>query len=92
MKLGFSGHILKNIFQYQISLKSVQWDTGFSMQTDRQTDRQTDGQSDKYDEANSLFSQSCERAKKTSDKQHIMQDEHATRFQLKSSHQHAFCH
>jgi hypothetical protein len=44
--------------KYQISSKFVQWEPSCSMRMDRRTD----GQTDKHDEANSRFSQICERA------------------------------
>ena len=53
MELEFPRHIRK-ILKYQIPWKSVQWEPSCSMRTDRQTDR--------HDEANSRFSQFCERA------------------------------
>jgi hypothetical protein len=42
----------RRIFRYQISWKSFQWEPTYSMRTDGQT----------HDEANSRFSQFCERA------------------------------
>jgi hypothetical protein len=48
----FSTDFLK-ILKYQISLKSVEWNSNCSMQTDGRTDR--------HDEASSRFSQFCEK-------------------------------
>jgi hypothetical protein len=41
-----------------MSWKPIQWEPSYSMRTDRRTD----GRMDKHDEANTRFSQSCERA------------------------------
>ena len=43
----------RKILKYQTSLKYIQWDPSRSMRTDGQTDR--------HDEADSRFSQFCER-------------------------------
>jgi len=42
----------RNTLKYQISWKSVQWESSRSMRTDRQTDR--------HDDANSRFPELCE--------------------------------
>jgi len=44
----------RNTLKYQISWKSVEWEPSCSMRTD--------GQTDGHNEANSRFSQFCERA------------------------------
>jgi len=54
MKLEFSPQIFKNHLNAIYSLKSFQWKSSCSMRSDRRTDR--------HDEANSRFSQFCERA------------------------------
>jgi hypothetical protein len=48
----------RKILKYQISWKSVQWKQSCPMRMDGRTD----GQTDRHDEANSRFSQFCERA------------------------------
>jgi hypothetical protein len=53
MTVQFSWQASRKILKYEISLKPVQWETSFSMRIDGQTDR--------HDEANSRFSQFCER-------------------------------
>ena len=58
MKLEFSRQNFRKILKYQISWKSVQYEPSCSMGTDRQTDCQTD----RHYEADSRFSQFCERA------------------------------
>jgi hypothetical protein len=51
MKLEFSRQIFeKKILKYQITWKSVQWESSFSVRTDR------------HDEAKNRFSQCCKRA------------------------------
>ena len=50
--------VFRKILKHEISLNSVQWEPGCSMRTDGQTETQMD----EYDEANSRFSQICERA------------------------------
>jgi len=49
MKLEFSGQIFEKILRYQISWKSVQWESSSYTRADR------------HDEANSRFSQLYER-------------------------------
>jgi hypothetical protein len=49
MILEFSGQIFEKYSKYQISLKSVQWESSYSMWTDGRTDRR--------DEADCFFSQ-----------------------------------
>jgi len=56
MKLEYSGPVSKIIFKYQMSWKPVRWDPRCSVRADRRTAR--------HDEANSRFSQFCERAEK----------------------------
>ena len=46
--------VFRKTLKYQISWKSIQWEPSCSMRTDGRTDR--------HDEANSIFSQFCERA------------------------------
>jgi hypothetical protein len=60
IQLEFSRQIFL-ILKYESSRKSVQWKPSCSMQ--RVTP--TDGRTDRHDEANSRFSQFCERAPKT---------------------------
>jgi len=48
--------------KYQISRKSFQWEPSCSMRTDRQRDR--------HDEADSRFSQFCERAQNSANNEH----------------------
>ena len=45
------------ILKYQISWKSVHWETRFCMWTDKQKEGRTDGQTDKHNKANYRFSQ-----------------------------------
>jgi ribonuclease HI len=47
-------HIFLKIFKYHISWNSVQWEPSCSLRTVRRTD--------KHEEANSSFSQFCDRA------------------------------
>jgi hypothetical protein len=56
MKFEFSQQIFRKILKYKNSWQSVQREPSCSIRTDVQTDR--------HDEANSRFSQFCERAKK----------------------------
>ena len=60
MKLEFSQQLSETILKYQTAWKSGQWEASCTMRTDRRTD----GQEERHDEANSRFSQFCERAKK----------------------------
>jgi hypothetical protein len=54
--------VFRNIFKYQNSWKSVQWEPSRSMRTDRRTDGRTKKRKDRYEEVNSRFSQFSERA------------------------------
>ena len=59
--LNFLGTFsIKRKFKYQVSAKPFQWEPSCSMWMNGRTGRQTDG----HDEANSRFSQFCERAYK----------------------------
>jgi hypothetical protein len=58
MKLEFSRQIFEKILKYQISWKSVQYESSRSMWTDGRTD----GQTNRREEANGRFSQFCESA------------------------------
>ena len=73
------------IFRHQISWQPVQWEPSCSMRTDGQTDGRTHEERERqiHDEANSRFSQFCERPPK--------KPITLCQFQLNNSHRHQSC-
>ena len=55
---NFFDRFSKIFFKYEILWKAVQWQQNFSMRTDG---RREEEETDRHDEANSRFSQFCER-------------------------------